>query len=195
MDLPLCNVWLPIAASYLLVEARLLVNIILSSQARPVSLDLLALGESFRPLRVGLKAGLIDVGRDVTSNARVDVLEPRTTLSRYSAMAEEIKGQIKRGKEAELILRLTTSAFFSRMVSFSPGTLRGNKLPASTPARPAPITTTCQVQPQFTSIGAVLGAYFEIAVLINRMFADFEIGRIRINPFLSLLFRLGYRLQ
>lgn len=157
MNLPLRNVWLPIAACYLLVEARLLVDIILSSQARPVSLDLLALGESFRPLRVGLKAGLIDVGRDITSNARVDVLEPRTALSKYSEMTEKIKRDLKRGKEAGLIRKLTTSAFFSRIVSFNPGTLRGNKLPASTPARPAPITTTCQVQPQYTSVGAVLG--------------------------------------
>lgn len=90
VDLPLCNLWLPVAASHLLVEARLIVNIILPSQARPVSLNLLTLGKSFRPLRVGFKAGLIDVGGNITSNARVDVLEPRTALSKYSEMAEKI---------------------------------------------------------------------------------------------------------
>ena len=56
-----------------MTKSDVLVNVVLARNALPVISDLGTLGKLLRPLRVGRKCCLVDVGGDVTAYSRIDI--------------------------------------------------------------------------------------------------------------------------
>lgn len=80
-NLPLARGGIPFEPLDAVGQLEELVQAVLVRQAFPVALDLLALGELLRPLRVRVEGGLIDVCRNVTANPWIDILEPGASLT------------------------------------------------------------------------------------------------------------------
>lgn len=109
----------------------------------PVVSDLAAGGELVGPVGFGLEGRLVDVGGDVATDAGVGVFEPGAALLVRSRVSTYTGG---RHLQEHLILGLTKSSFFSKMVSWMLGTLAGSKMPAVIPARPPPMTATLRAR-------------------------------------------------
>lgn len=75
-ELPFGFLRQPFGFFHLLPKSQVLVHVVLPRQALPVLPDLMALREFLRPLRVGRKAGLVDMGGNVASHAGIRVFVP-----------------------------------------------------------------------------------------------------------------------
>jgi hypothetical protein len=66
----------PFDLLHLLPWPEIFVDMVLPSDPLPILTDLMTLSKLFRPLRVRLESGLIDMRRDIASHAGIRVLKP-----------------------------------------------------------------------------------------------------------------------